>query len=391
LRSSLFKATGVVAVSAALALSASACGSSSSSKSSSGGSSSVKLAFVGAQTGDNAQLGINISDGAQLAVDQYNATKPKVKVTLTKYDTKGDPSVAPGQALKAVQDKVVGIIGPAFSGESQAVDADFEQAQIPNISPSATAAVLAQKGWKYWHRIVSNDDTQGQVDGNFIAKTLQAKNVFVVDDNQAYSAGVADKVFSALQAAGAKVARDKIDPKATDYSSTVNKVKASGATALFYGGYYAEAGKLLKQLRDANYTGKFVSDDGANDPKLITTAGAKEAAGALTSCACQSVNPSAANPAVASFISAYKAKYGTDQGTYSAEGFDAANLLLNAIKAGNTTGPKINDYLKTVNYQGVSKPIQFTATGEITSPSIYMFEVKSGTLTFLGDATKVTP
>ena len=212
-----------------------------------------------------------------------------------------------------------------------------KQAQIPNISPSATAAALAQKGWKYWHRIVSNDDTQGEVDGNFIAKTLQAKNVFVVDDNQAYSAGVADKVFSALQADGAKAARDKIDPKATDYSSTVNKVKSSGATAVFYGGYYAEGGKLLKQLRDANFTGKFVSDDGADDPKLVTTSGAKEAEGALTSCACQSVNPSASNPAVAKFISDYKAKYGTDQGTYSAEGFDAASLFINAIKAGETT------------------------------------------------------
>ena len=382
------KLTGVVSVSAALALGASACGKSSDSGSGSGG---VTIAFVGAQTGDNAQLGINISNGAKLAIDQYNATNPKTKVTLKLYDTKGDPAVAPGQAQKAIQDKVNAIIGPPFSGESKAVDGNFEEAQIPNISPSATAAALGKNGWKYWHRVISNDDVQGAVDGDVLTKTLAAKNVFVVDDNQEYSVGLADTVFNAVKTAGATVARDKIDPKATDYSSTVNKVKSSGATALFYGGYYAEGGKFLKQLRDSGYKGQFLSDDGALDAGLIKAAGANQANGALLSCACQSINPTASNPAVKKFIDDYKAKFGQDQGTYSAEGFDVANIYLNAVKAGKTTPQEINDYLKTVNYQGVSKPIQFQANGEISAKQIFLFEVKGGQLNFLGDATKVNP
>jgi len=388
LRRRFIKVTGVVAVSAALALGASACGGKSKSG---GGSNGVTIGFVGAQTGDNAQLGINISDGAKLAIDQYNATNPKTKIAFKIYDTKGDPAVAPGQAQKAIQDKVTAIVGLPFSGESKAVDSNFEEAQIPSISPSATSAALGKNGWKYWHRIVSNDDIQGKVDSDFVTKTLAAKNIFVVDDNQEYSVGLADTVISNLQASGVKVGRDKIDPKATDYSSTVNKVKSSGATALFYGGYYAEGGKLLKQLRDSGFTGKFVSDDGANDPKLISTAGAKQAEGALTSCACQSVNPTASNPAVAKFIQDYKAKFGAEQGTYSAEGYDAANIFVNAVKGGKTTSADINDYLKTVDYQGVSKPIKFTPNGEIEQSAIYMFEVKGGKLTFLGDATKVKP
>jgi branched-chain amino acid transport system substrate-binding protein len=385
----MMKLTGVVAVSAALALGASACGKSDSKSGSGGGD--VTIAFVGAQTGDNAQLGINISNGVKLAVDQYNATNPKTKVSVKIYDTKGDPAVAPGQAQKAIQDKVNAIIGPPFSGESKAVDGNFEEAQIPNISPSATSAALGKNGWKYWHRVISNDDVQGAVDGDFLAKTLAAKNVFVVDDNQEYSVGLADTVFNNLKTAGVTTARDKIDPKATDYSSTVNKVKSSGATALFYGGYYAEGGKFLKQLRDSGYKGKFLSDDGALDAGLIKAAGANQAEGALLSCACQSINPTADNPAVKKFIDDYKAKFGADQGTYSAEGFDVANVLLNAVKAGKTKASDINDYLKTVNYQGVSKPIQFQANGEITAKQIFLFDVKSGKLNFLGDATKVDP
>lgn len=384
------KLTGVLAVSAALALGASACGK-SDNKSGSGGGDGVTIAFVGAQTGDNAQLGINISNGAKLAIDQYNATNPKTKVTLKMYDTKGDPAVAPGQAQKAIQDKVNAIIGPPFSGESKAVDGNFEEAEIPNISPSATAAALGKNGWKYWHRVISNDDVQGAVDGDVLSKTLAAKNVFVVDDNQEYSVGLADTVFNNLKTAGVTVARDKIDPKATDYSSTVNKVKSSGATALFYGGYYAEGGKFLKQLRDSGFKGQFLSDDGALDAGLIKAAGANQANGALLSCACQSINPTASNPAVKKFIDDYKAKFGSDQGTYSAEGFDVANVYLNAVKAGKTKPADINDYLKTVNYQGVSKPIQFGANGEITAKQIFLFNVKSGKLNFLGDATKVDP
>jgi branched-chain amino acid transport system substrate-binding protein len=384
------KVTGVLAVSAALALGASACGKSKSSDGG-GSSDSVTIAFVGAQTGDNAQLGINISNGAKLAIDQYNATNPKTKVTLKLYDTKGDPAVAPGQAQKAIQDKVNAIIGPPFSGESKAVDSNFEEAQIPNISPSATAAALGKNGWKYWHRVISNDDVQGLVDSDVLTKTLGAKNVFVVDDNQEYSVGLADTVANNLKTAGATTGRDKIDPKATDYSSTVNKVKSSGATALFYGGYYAEGGKFLKQLRDSGYKGQFLSDDGALDAGLIKAAGANQADGALLSCACQSINPTASNPAVKKFIDDYKAKFGADQGTYSAEGFDVANIYLNAVKAGKTKPADINDFLKTVNYTGVSKPIQFQANGEIQAKQIFLFEVKAGKLAFLGDASKVKP
>jgi len=384
----MMRVTGALVLSSALALTSAACGS---SKKTGSGGGKVTIGYIGAQTGDNAQLGINISNGVRLAIDQYNATNPKTKVGYKAYDTKGDPSIAPGQAQKAIQDKVTALVGPAFSGESKAVDANFDDAQIPNISPSATATALGQNKWKYWHRIISNDDVQGQVDSDFLAKTLTAKNVFIVDDNQEYSVGLANKVFSSLQTAGVKVARDKIDQKSTDYSSTINKVKQSGATALFYGGYYAEGGKLLKQLRDSGFAGKFVSDDGANDQKLVTTAGVKQANGALLSCACQSVNPTGENPAVKKFIDDYKAKWSVEQGTYSAEGFDAANIFLDAIKQGKTSGKDINAYLSTVSKTGVSKPLKFTANGEIETSAIYMFEVKAGKLTFLGDATKVKP
>lgn len=388
MRSNIIKVFGAIAV---LALGAAACGKSDNGGGGGGGNAgNVKMGIVGAATGPNAQLGINIANGAKLAFDQYNAANPKTKITAVVYDTQGDPAVAPGQVRKAIQDKVVGVVGPAFSGESKAVDKDFEEAKVPNVSGSATAVNLAQNGYKYWHRVVANDDVQGPADATFITGKLKATKVFVIDDNQEYSVGLADAVAKAAQGGGATVQRDKIDPKASDYSSTVNKVKASGAQAIFYGGYYAEAGKLLKQLRDSGVQAKFVSDDGSSDPGLIKTAGTQQAEGAMASCPCL-LAQFAKDPKSQKFTADYKAKFGVAPGTYSAEGYDAANMLIQAVKAGKTTGPDINTFLSTLNYQGISKQLQFKPNGEPTASTIFMYQVQGGTFVSLGDVKQATP
>lgn len=390
LRSRFIKVTGVLAASATLALGAAACGGKAGGGSGGGSADNVKVGIVGAATGPNAQLGINIANGAKLAFDQYDATNPKVKITGVVYDTQGDPAVAPGQVRKAIQDKIVAAVGPAFSGESKAVDKDFEEAEVPNISASATATALAANGWKYWHRVVANDDVQGPADAAFITGTLGAKKLFVVDDNQEYSVGLADAVAKTAQGSGATVQRDKIDPKASDYSSTVNKIKSFNADAIFYGGYYAEAGKLLKQLRDGGVQAKFVSDDGSSDPGLIKAAGAQQANGAMASCPCLLAGFSK-DPKAQKFTADYKAKFGVDPGTYSAEGYDAASLIIEAVKAGKTTGKDINDYLSTVNYSGVSKQLQFTPKGEPSQSTIFMYQVQNGTWSSLGDIKQAKP
>src|SRR5262249_22322685 len=151
----------------------------------------------------------------------------------------------------------------------------------------ATNPALANNGWTYWHRAVGNDNSQGPAAAKYIEKKLGAKKVAVVDDNEEYSLGIANIAESTFKTAGINVAvRDHIDKNAQDYSATVNKVKAGNVDAIFYGGYYSEGGRFLKQLRDAGVTQKFVSDDGANDPKLIDAAGASGAEGALMTCPC---------------------------------------------------------------------------------------------------------
>ena len=386
----------LVAAAAASALVLSACGgddSDSGSDSGSGGSSngSVTLGFMGAQTGPDAQLGINISNGAKLALEQHNAKSGAAQVKLITYDTQGDPTQATNQAKKAISDKVVGVVGPAFSGESKTAVPILDEAGIPNISPSATAVSLAQNGWKTWHRVLANDDVQGPGDADFLAKTVAAKNVAVIDDQSEYGKGLADAVRQQLSKDGVKVAvNDSIDPKASSYSSTVNKVKPANVDAIFFGGYYSAAGKLIKQLRDGGVQATFMSGDGSLDAQLISSAGGTAANGALLSCTCSSAVGST-DPTVQKFATDYKAKFNSDPATYSAECFDAMNIFLQAIDAGKTSTSDINDFVTAVDYKGVSKQIKFDPNGELSGDLLFISEVKGGKLAFLGDTTQAKP
>ena len=385
---------GLVAAAAASALVLSACGGSNDNggSSGSGGSSggSVTIGFFGAQTGPNAQLGINISNGAELAIEQHNAKSGVTQVKLIKYDTQGDPAQATNQAKKAVSDKVAAIIGPAFSGESKTADPIFEEAGIPNVSPSATAVALGQNGWKFWHRVLANDDVQGPGDADFIAKTLNAKTVAVIDDQSEYGKGLGDAVRKQLATDGVKVAvNDAINPDASSFSSTVNKVKPANPDVVFFAGYYSAAGKLVKQLKDGGVQGTFMSGDGTLDAQFIAGGGAA-ANGALLSCTCSSAVGSS-DPAVQKFATDYKAKFKADPATYSAEGYDATNAVLQAIDAGKTDPADINDFVTKIDFKGVSKQIKFAPNGELANDLLFITEVKDGKLAFLGDTTQAKP
>lgn len=381
------RSMGVIGLVAAMSVLGVACGNSKSGGN--GGSGGSTIAFMGAGTGPDAQLGINISNGAQLAFNQWTS-KDKKKYTFTKYDTQGDPTQASSQAKKVVQDKALVVIGPAFSGESKTADPILEKAKIPSISASATAVSLAHQGFKYWHRILSNDDVQGPGDADFMVKTLGAKKVAVIDDQSEYGKGLGDAVRGQLKKDNVTVSPSgTLDPKGTDYSTTVNQIKAANPDTIFFAGYYSAAAKLVKQLRKAGVKGHFVSGDGSQDEKLATQAGTA-ANGALLSCTC-SLAVGSSDPAAQKFEAAYKAAYHTEPSTYSAEGFDTMNIILQAIDKGNTTSAKINEYLKTLDYKGVSKPIKFTDTGELAGNLLFFTEIVNGKLKFLGDAKSSKP
>lgn len=351
-----------------------ACNKSSSSDTASDAKKNCgfELAFFGALTGPAANLGVNIEQGFELAIDQYNTKNGAGCITAKKFDSQGSEQVAPGVARSLVTDKkIVGIVGPPFSGESQAADPIFEEAGIPTLTPSATRVSLSSNGWKTFHRAVANDDAQGPAAGNYIKNVLKATKVFVADDQSAYGQGLADVVKKTLGTAVVQSDRTEGDGKQTDFSATVQKVVGSGATVLFYGGYYQNAGLIRKQLTAAGWKGTLVGGDGMKDPGLAKAAGNAAATGTIVTCPC-----SPPEKAGGTFVADYKAKWSQDAGTYSDVAFDAANIYLAGIDAGNTTAEKMNAYLTTVDYKGIANEYKFTPTGELDPSLIKVWAFK---------------
>ena len=367
------------AVVAASALALTACGTTNSNSSSSGGGGcKYNIAYLGAATGPAGALGQNMIGGVKLALSQYNKNHSSAKVCLKTFDSQGDKGQASNLAPQIVHDSsIIALVGPGFSGESNSTGKTFFQAGLPSISPSATNVHLTQNGWSTWHRVIGNDAAQGAADAKYITNTLHATKVDVIADDSDYGIGLATVVKSSL--GSAVVATDKVATGQTDFSATVSGIKGSGATVVFYGGYYPEAGLLAKQLRGSGWKGTFVSGDGSEDPKFITTAGASAANGALLS--------APAGPAPASFNSEYKALIGSPAGLYSTQAFDATNIILAGIDAGKTSHADLNTFIGSYTGNGASGPIAFDSKGDIKQSTIYMYTVKNGVL----DVNNPTP
>jgi branched-chain amino acid transport system substrate-binding protein len=346
---------------------------------------------MGDLTGENSGIVIPLRNAVQLAFEEYNATNPTTKIEMVEYDSQGVPEQATALAQQAINtDKIVGLVGPAFSGESRQVGPIFEEAKIPSVSASATNPGLAENGWKYWHRIVGNDLSQGGAVADYMTRALGTKKSFVIHDNQEYSKGVADVVAKTLTDGGVTIETDVIDPQGSDYASTVNKVKAAAPDAIFYGGYYAQAGRLLKQLRDGGVEAQFLSGDGSLDAGLAKGAGGNNADGAIVSCPCLIDPTGKAGPASKKLADAYKAKFNTDTAIYSGEGYDAATAFIEAIKAGKTDTESINEYFKTIDVAGVTKQIKFAENGEPSASDVYVYLFKGEAYTLLGNAKEAT-
>jgi len=146
-------------------------------------------------------------------------------------------------------------------------------------------------------------------------------------------------------------------------SAIVQAVKSSGADAVFYGGYYTEAGLLAKQLRQGGFKGTFMSGDGSEDPNFVKVAGADGAEGAVLS--------APAAPAPADFGAT---------GLYATQAYDATNIFLAAIKDGVSDAQELNEFIGSYEGDGVSGPIAFDDKGDIKESKIYAYFVKNGAL-----------
>ncbi|HVV10562.1 branched-chain amino acid ABC transporter substrate-binding protein [Amycolatopsis sp.] len=332
--------------------------------------SGVSLAYAGTINGSSAALGQNILRGADLAVKQHNQANPGCQVTLKQFDTQGKPDQAPGIVTQVISEAdIIGVVGLPFSGESKAAGNLFNQAGLVTISPSATNPGLANNGWKTFFRGMGNDAVQGPAAAKFLTDTLKASKVCVIEDDSEYGTGLAAQVTQAL---GAKATcSDKVKTGQTDFSAVVNKISTESPDAIFYAGYYPEAGPFAQQLNDKGVTAKFVGPDGVKDPEFVKGAGAG-ANNAYFTCPCVPEDN------FKDFTAAFKQVEGADPGTYSPEGYDVTTIMLKGIDSGIKDRAGLLNYVKNYDGQGLTKHFKWDAKGELSDTPVWSYRVENG-------------
>jgi branched-chain amino acid transport system substrate-binding protein len=364
-----------------MVLAAAACGD---KKAPASGKVSIVIGSVAPLTGGIAHLGKDNENGARLAIEEANAAGIKidgkdVAFDLISLDDQADPKVGTTVAQKLVDTKVAGVVGHLNSGVTIPASAIYNGANppIPMITGSATNPKVTEQGFKNVFRVVGRDDQQGPAIANYLAATTKPKLAAVIDDATAYGEGLANEVEKTLNAAGVKVLpRERGTDKTTDWKAVLTRVKGSNPDAVFYGGMDATGGPLLRQGRELGIKAVFSFGDGACTDNMKQLAG--EASDGLL-CSQAGIPPQAASK---KFLDAYKKRFNVDPILYSPFTYDAANLLIEAMKKANSADPaKYLPELQKIDYAGATGRISFDAKGDRSDAEMTIFTMKAGALT----------
>ena len=347
----------------------------------------VYIAYQGPLSGGEASTGIDEQNAVKYAVKLFNAkNKNKYNVKVVSVDDQGDPAVASTVAPGIGSNKkVLGVVGPAYSGATIASLPYYKAGGLVLVSPSATRVSLTDPtspdfGGPVFHRVVGKDDLQGPALAKYATQGVSNAKVFVFDDQSAYAVPLRGYVEGGLaKIAGASVVGgDSVPNTATDYSPTIAKIASSGANVVIYTGYYSAAAIFVKQLRDSGSKAIFAGGDGVFNQEFPKLAGAAAEGARITGVGgLAGISPK--------LEADFKKQMGVSSGVYSVESFDAANVLLDGIKKGNTTRAKMLKWVKAYKGKSVSgNKIVFDKNGDVSYGLFAGFTSKGGVLVNTG-------
>ncbi|MGP3751780.1 MULTISPECIES: branched-chain amino acid ABC transporter substrate-binding protein [unclassified Streptomyces] len=380
------------------ALTLTACGSrDDDSKSSGGGDTQTVVIGVDAPlTGDLSALGLGIKNSADLAVKTANKDKtvPGIKFELQALDDQAQPSVGQQNAQKFIGNKdLLGVVGPLNSGVSQSMQKPLNDATLTQVSPANTGTELTQgnnwktgdkkRPFKTYFRTATTDAIQGAFAAKYLFDNAKVKDVYLIDDQKPYGAGLAASFKTTFTELGGKiVGTDHINPDDRDFNSVVTKVKRSGAKAVYYGGEYPAGAPLSQQLKDSvqiplmggdgMYSADFISLNKKAEGDIATSVG----------------KPVEELDSAKKFIADYKtAGYKDAYEAYGGGTYDATWSIIEAVKAvvadndgklPDDARAKVLDAMAQVKFDGVTGPVSFDEYGDTTNTMMTAYQVTSG-------------
>ena len=328
----------------------------------------LSIAMAGALTGPDAEAGTNIKNGAELAIEKHNTANAGCQVQIKEFETGGDPTRVDEFAPQIVADAyTVGLIGPTFSGIAEATGAFFEDNGLPAATASASRSTLSEQGWTTFFRAVAGDEAQGRAVANFVKDTLGHRRVCVVSDNSPYGNATAQAATDVLGERAPTECRRSIPVSDSRLAEVIDRIRDVAPDVVLRMGACANAAAFVQRLRDEGITSSFVSAQGLVDEQYPKRA-RDSAKDDVLSCPC--------SPDPDWFVAAYRAKFGRTPGAYSAEGYDLATIMLNGIDAGMLVRPEMLGWMKHYDGQGVARRYQWTETGELTQPTVWIYKVQ---------------
>lgn len=347
-------------------------------------SESIKIGEYASLSGKEASFGQSSHKGVAMAFEELNQAGGVLgkKLELISEDNQTRPGESATVAKKLItRDKVVALLGEVSSGRSLEAAPVAQASRIPMIAPAATNPKVTEVG-DYIFRVCFIDPFQGTVMAKFARDDLKATKVAIISSvSNAYSVGLA-KFFreTFTQGGGTVAVEQKYSEGDKDFRAQLTAVKAAGIEAIFVPGYYTECALIVRQARDLGIAVPFFGGDGWESEKLLEIGGE-----ALNGCFYSThFSPQNREPAVASFVSKFKSRWQNETpDAFAALGYDAAYVLVDAIKrAGTTDGPKLRDALAaTRNVPGASGATTIDANRNASKPAT-IIAVKGGALQF---------
>ncbi|WP_051271305.1 ABC transporter substrate-binding protein [Shimazuella kribbensis] len=345
-------------------------------------SDTIKIGWFGPLTGPTATDGIHSRDASQLAIDQVNAQGGinGKKLELIAVDDQGKPE----EALKAVQklinsDRVVSIIDGAYSGPSKTVAPKVQKAKVPMVAAYVVHPDVT-KGGDYVNRVIYTGPVQGKAMADYAVNELKKKNIAVLYVDIDYGKSIYGSFKENATQMGAKIAIErsfKMGDK--NFNSLLTAVKSANPDALYIVGYYNESSAIVKQAKEVGLNVQMLGVDGFDSPKYLEL-GKENTEGSIFT---TSFYTSDEREVVQQFVKAWKEKHDTDPDMLSSQSYDAAKVIIEALKKAGTDREKLAKAIsETKDLEGTSGKITFGPNHEVIKPVIFM-TVKDGKFQYI--------
>ena len=334
----------------------------------------IKLGFIAPMSGDAASYGKITSQAAIIAVDEINEQGGinGFQVQLIIEDSTGNAATGVEVAEKLIKtDKVLGIVGGVFSSVSLAVAPMAERAKVVMISPASTHKDLPDKG-KFIFRDIINDAVQAIVFAKYLATVENVKTASILYINNDYSKGLAMDFWGEFEKEGGNiVASEGVAEGTKDFKSQLRKLAEKNPEALYLPNYVPDVALILKQAKEIGFKAKIYSADSFGNTQIFDLAGDLANGVVFTQSAEQPESQIKKR-----FVAKYEEKWGEAPEMFSLTAYDAAGIILNAIKLKssksviggdlNIDRDQLRDFIAaTQDYDGASGKIAFTENGDL--------------------------